>query len=64
METEVKRVCTRCIMDTTDPEITFDSYGVCNHCNDFDRITSKLWFPNAEGQQKLEALVAQLKKEG
>lgn len=56
--------CTRCIMDTTDPKITFDAQGVCNHCHEFDQVTSKRWFPNAEGQQKLEALVAQLKKEG
>lgn len=56
--------CTRCIMDTTDPEITFNAQGVCNHCIEFDEVTSKRWFPNAEGEQKLQALVAQLKKEG
>lgn len=27
--------CTRCIMDTTDPEIVFDDQGRCNHCNDY-----------------------------
>jgi N-acetyl sugar amidotransferase len=26
------QVCTRCIMDTTDPQISFDSQGFCNHC--------------------------------
>jgi len=51
-------------MDTTDPEITFDADGVCNHCHEFDEVTKKRWFPNSEGQKKLEALVAQLKKEG
>lgn len=58
------QICIRCVMDTTDPEITFDAQGVCNHCHEFDQVTSKRWFPSAEGQQKLEALVAQLKKEG
>lgn len=24
--------CTRCVMDTSDPEIVFDEQGVCNHC--------------------------------
>lgn len=57
-------ICTRCVMDTTDPKITFDSQGVCNHCRDFDKITSKRWFPNEEGRRKLEILVAQLKEEG
>ncbi|MDY0094489.1 MAG: N-acetyl sugar amidotransferase [Candidatus Vecturithrix sp.] len=26
------QICTRCIMDTTDPEIEFDENGICNHC--------------------------------
>lgn len=26
------RICTRCVMDTTDPDITFDENGYCNHC--------------------------------
>lgn len=26
------RICTECVMDTSDPEITFDERGVCNHC--------------------------------
>ena len=29
------RVCTRCVMDTSDPFITFDRIGQCNHCTDF-----------------------------
>lgn len=56
--------CTRCIMDTTDHQISFDAQGVCNHCHEFDDVTSKRWFPNKEGQRQLEALVTQLKKEG
>lgn len=51
-------------MDTTDPEIIFNAQGVCNHCLEFDEVTTKRWFPNEEGKQKLQALVAQLKKEG
>lgn len=26
------QICTRCVMDTTDPDIVFDEQGVCNHC--------------------------------
>ena len=29
------QICTRCVMDTTDPWITFDRFGVCNHCTEF-----------------------------
>ena len=28
--------CVRCVMDTTDPEITFDEAGVCSHCRSYD----------------------------
>ena len=30
--TKPYRICTRCIMDTTDPDIVFDADGYCNHC--------------------------------
>ncbi|MES2528815.1 MAG: N-acetyl sugar amidotransferase [Bdellovibrionota bacterium] len=33
-----QQICTRCVMDTTDPKITFDDQGVCNHCHDYDNI--------------------------
>jgi len=26
------QICTRCVMDTTDPQITFNTEGQCNHC--------------------------------
>ena len=29
------QVCLKCVMDTSDPEITFDESGVCNYCRDF-----------------------------
>ena len=30
------QICTRCIMDTSDKFITFNSNGVCNHCKHYD----------------------------
>lgn len=48
-------------MDTTDPEIFFDGQGICNHCRQFDEKTSKRWFPNNEGKQKLERLFSTIK---
>jgi N-acetyl sugar amidotransferase len=51
-------------MDTTDPEIVFDSNGVCNHCHEFDEIISKGWFPNDEGKRKLSNLIEQIKLDG
>lgn len=58
------QICTRCVMDTTDPEITFDDSGVCGHCRHFDAVTSKTWFPNEEGARQLTALIDQIRKTG
>lgn len=58
------QTCTRCVMDTSDPEITFDSNGVCNHCIEFDTATRKNWFPNEEGRARWAAIVEQIKAEG
>ena len=56
--------CNRCIMDTSDPEIVFDNQGVCNHCSNFDEVTSKYWLPNDEGSRRWAKTVAELKAEG
>lgn len=57
------KICTNCVMDTTDPEITFNEKGVCIHCIEFKEKTSKRWFPNEDGTKKLEAIYKQMKKE-
>lgn len=38
METKEReyQLCTRCVMDTSATEITFDENGVCNFCREFD----------------------------
>lgn len=56
--------CTKCVMDTSDPEIIFNQDGVCNHCLDFDERAKREWFPNDEGRRKWEILVQQMKAEG
>jgi N-acetyl sugar amidotransferase len=55
--------CTRCIMDTTDPEISFDEAGICNHCHRSDWLQEKL---RAEGPsaEVLARSVAQIKADG
>lgn len=58
------RVCTRCVMDTSDPEIVFDDQGVCNHCRQFDAVTRKEWFPNEEGARRWSAICEEIKAAG
>jgi N-acetyl sugar amidotransferase len=54
----------RCVMDTSDPAITFDENGVCNHCREFDEVTSKRWFPDEEGTHKLNVIIEKIKNDG
>lgn len=58
------QICTRCIMDTSDPEIKFDENGYCNHCTSALELSKTVWFPNAEGERKLDEIVLKIKKEG
>ncbi len=58
------QVCSRCVMDTTDWTITFDLNGICNHCYQFDNVTSKNWFPGDNGKKLLDNLVSKIKQEG
>lgn len=58
------RICIRCIMDTSDPEIVFDREGLCNHCTDaLDRMRTQL-LPKSERERALAELVAKVRKDG
>ena len=58
------RICTRCLMDTSDPEIQFDEEGVCNHCHDYDRLIQQRVLRGEAGLLYLNGLVEQIKHEG
>lgn len=58
------QMCTRCCMDTTDPEIVFDQDGVCNHCHYFENNVKPNWFPDERGQVLLEKMIAEVQEYG
>lgn len=58
------RMCVRCIMDTSDPDIQFDENGFCNHCRKYEEKVKIELCTNEEGQRKLERLVTAIKKAG
>ena len=47
-----------------DPTITFDAQGHCNYCTSALKAMEKVYFPNAEGQKKLEAALSTIKEYG
>lgn len=58
------QICTTCVMDTTDPEITFDSAGVCNHCIDFATLQAPQIRTGAAGAAAFAEYVDIMKAEG
>lgn len=58
------RVCVQCVMDTSDPEITFDENGVCNHCHDYDKRVDNEVLKGDFAKQELARKIAQIKREG
>lgn len=36
------QVCARCVMDTSDPDVTFDADGVCNHCRSWAEAAARV----------------------
>jgi N-acetyl sugar amidotransferase len=58
------RMCAKCIMDTSDPEISFDSAGVCNHCHTYaELVATSRWTP-AEREIRLQRLLKAIRRRG
>lgn len=58
------RQCTRCVMDTSDPEITFDEQGQCNHCTEYYERLSKLTYEGGRTDKELPRLIERIRKAG
>ncbi len=59
------KICNRCVMDNkSDDTITFDEKGNCNYCTTALNEIRTTYFPNQEGQKRLNVLINMLKKEG
>src|SRR5690606_10037164 len=63
-DTSLMTVCTRCIMDTTDPDIRFDDEGVCNHCHRYDLVSRTRLIPVEKRDERLKALIDEIKAVG
>ena len=51
-------------MDSSDSNISFDSDGVCDHCNTFDVKIKPHWKIDSNSKAKLFKLVNKIKKSG
>lgn len=51
-------------MDTTDPDISFDTNGHCNHCHRHEAVAARRLAPANERSARLSALVETIKTQG
>ena len=58
------KVCSRCVMDTTDAGISFDDNGVCDNCTRFLNDVGKIWGNDNRNKEKFENLVLNIKSKG
>lgn len=58
------KICKRCVMDTTDPEITFDDQGYCKHCTGYFEFQAKMELEKPRFKAKLEGVISQIKEKG
>lgn len=58
------QMCTRCVMDTTDPKIQFNKDGTCNHCTDYLSKMNQILLPKNEREKNLEHAVNEIKEWG
>ncbi|HPH99331.1 MAG TPA: N-acetyl sugar amidotransferase [Chitinophagaceae bacterium] len=56
------KICTRCIMDSSDPDISFDEKGICNHCHRYDGLINTRVFHGDVAKAQLEKVTEQIKK--
>jgi N-acetyl sugar amidotransferase len=64
MPTRDYQICNHCIMDTSDPNITFDERGWCDYCANFDKTIRPSWQPNEKGAAELEQIAERIRTEG
>ena len=62
MNQEPYQICSNCIMDTTDPNITFDERGWCDYCQNFHSNILPNWHTDKVGEAELMRIAAKIKK--
>lgn len=62
--TDNYKICTKCIMDTTNPDIQFDENGICNHCHSYEKRAQKELYYKKDGEKRLNQLVDEIKNKG
>lgn len=57
-------ICTKTVMDTTDPAIVFDDKGICNHYYEYQKEAAQSLLKEPFRSEELQRIVADIKKAG
>jgi N-acetyl sugar amidotransferase len=55
------RICNNCVMDSSDPSISFDDVGYCNYCTNFTQAILPSWSPLDGDALKLDKMASSIK---
>lgn len=58
------QICTKTIMDTSDPGIAFDENGISDYYHNFHKNILPNWHTDERGEQELMKIAEKIKKEG
>jgi N-acetyl sugar amidotransferase len=58
------KICSHCIMDTSDPDIAFDDQGRCDYCANFETGIMPNWNAGIQGQPALELMGHKIRADG
>jgi N-acetyl sugar amidotransferase len=64
MDNKGYRICTNCIMDTSDPHIVFDDNGECDYCRNFKETIKPNWHPDEQSLSELMKIAEKIKAHG
>ena len=57
-------ICSRCIYDDRIANISFDEVGVCNYCNQVEKLIDEFGTGSVKGERLLEQIISEMKHEG
>lgn len=58
------RICTTCIMDTSDPRISFNEAGECEYCTNFKTNLLPSWHTDERGARQLQQIADTIRVAG
>ncbi len=58
---KIEKTCVSCLMDTTDPSITFNKEGVCNYCLEAKELLPQYAFTSEQVKSNIENLLNHIK---